>query len=154
MEKKVDGEKSSKRAFNLEQVGDVRLINKRLAEEAGFKCHHCNVSFTAYDAYLDHTNSKQHFKAAGIIEVERISDPERIRRYIERLWERKCQGDKNEEAFKRQGESFIEERLKQNEIELALRRKKKKRTKKAETEESEDEEAKLMANIMGISSFK
>ncbi|PJF16919.1 Zinc finger matrin-type protein 2 [Paramicrosporidium saccamoebae] len=131
----------------------TRLVNPNTAEAAGFRCDLCAATFTAYDAYLDHCNSRLHQRNLGTPTVERVDDVERIRARLQLLRERKAKKTDVNEVTK-----DMEERLAQQKKEEEERRRQKYDRKKNKApqagDQEEDEEAKLMSSILGISSFK
>lgn len=123
------------------------------SQAGGFRCELCNVSFTVYDAYLDHCNSKLHQRNLGTPTIERVDDVERIRTRLAMLREKRLKGrPTSEEVVK-----GVEERIAQRKLEDEQRRRSKKEQKRQEPsreKQPEDEESKLMSSVLGITSFK
>lgn len=164
-----DGDEVRREIRRLDAVNKTSLVNPRGATTAGFHCAVCSVTFSAYDAYLDHCNSRVHLTNAGLAPVERVDDVERIRQRLEQLRRKKA----SREASGASGdavatERMIEERITQRRAQEEQRRQKQQQAKATKTAdptaisgsaskgeaEDQDEEAALMASVLGISSFK
>lgn len=145
--------------------GTTRLVNAARAAKVGaFHCSTCDATFTSYDAYLDHVNSRVHQRQAGTQGVERVDDPIRIRERLKLLSERRTERERQRRRLAEDPVAAIQERIelrqRQEEAERKrqreLRQQQKKQTEPTEQakESLPTEEAALMASVLGITSFK
>lgn len=135
--------------------GKTQLVNPTAGKSGGFHCDTCNATFTAYDAYLDHCNSRLHQRNLGTTtEVERVDDVERIRARLAILKERKL---KRSAATPEEAVRGVQERIAQRKLEEEERRRQKYQDRKKKNDipaEEPSEEEKLMSSVLGISAFK
>lgn len=145
----------------------TRLVNVAKAANMGaFHCSTCDATFTSYDTYLDHVNSRLHQRNAGIRATERVDDPARIRERLVQLREQRAEKERQQrrltedpvaavqERMERRRQQEEAERQRQRELRQQQRHQKKQQMPLAETEEASTEEAALMASVLGITSFK
>lgn len=157
--RRADGDEVRREIRRLDAVNKTSLVNPRGAATAGFHCAVCSLTFSVYDAYLDHCNSRVHLTNAGLAPVERVDDVERIRQRLEQLRRKKASGASSDAATVTKG---IEERITQRRAQEEQRRQKQQQTRTLNPDpaaikgeaENQDEEAALMASVLGISSFK
>lgn len=151
-------------------VGKVQLVNATApsSTRAGFHCATCDATFASYDVYLDHTHSRVHIRnvqaaqgqvVSGVLQVERIEDPQRIRDRLAWLKKRKAEKEASITKFKEDPKRIVEERLEAQRQAIETAKKEKRHKRKSAKDENEnveelDEEAKLMASVMGITAFK
>lgn len=142
-------------------TGGTRLVNAAKTANAGaFHCATCDATFTSYDAYLDHVNSRLHQRNAGTQAVERVDDPARIRARLAQLREQRAEGERQRRRLTEDPVAAIQERIEQRQRQEELDRQRRRelgqqqKTKSTQAEEPPSEEAALMASVLGITSFK
>lgn len=161
----TDPSPSSSAASGRDTVtSNTRLVNASRATKVGaFHCSTCDATFTSYDAYLDHVNSRIHQRNSGTQGVERVDDPVRIRERLALLRERRTAREHQRRRLAEDPVVAIQERIEQRQRQEEAERRRqqelcqqqKKQTKPIEAKESlPTEEAALMASVLGITSFK
>lgn len=140
------------------QAGNSKFVNRSGVNVGAFKCDICVASFTSYDAYLDHTHSRLHQRNAGMADTDnKIDDPARIRARLRYLKEKRETRQTVKRRLEEEPIQVVEERIAQRKLEEEQKRREKRQKKdklKKKDEQQLDEETRLMASVMGISSFK
>lgn len=152
-------------------ISKTQVINPLEQTKRGFSCELCQLTFASYDVYLDHTHSRDHIRmvqatqgvtVSGVLQVERVDDPQRIRDRLAWLRQRRIERETALLRFREEPEKVVQERIERRRKEEEEERKRKKeaeRLKKKQscdalTDEELDEDSKVMQQILGITSFK
>lgn len=140
-------------------LNKVQLVTPGDAQAVGaFSCEPCSLRFTSYTAYLDHCNGKAHHKLLGLkVATERVDDVGRIRARLHHL---RAVRAAQRAAGRTDAVVLATQRMARQKAEEDERRRQRYAQKRAARREAgqeeaaeASEEARLMASVVGISSF-
>ena len=93
--------------------------------QGGFCCDICKATFSSYDAYLDHCNSRLHLRNAGTnLPTERVDDVARIRARLAWLKQKKVAKGELKQTASQDPKTFFEDRLQKKEDQHSAERRK------------------------------